>query len=209
MPSSLQSQLMLTSLVSGRHKSEPPEPPLRLAASASLLACADLALDEITLRQANLITDLGIWAVKLVDGQDIYDCRTNWSESMYGMMGHTPETLPAPRVSDFFLCLHEGDRQPLMDVVLAAVAAKQPWQMEYRLPQPDGSERAVIEIGQALYDEAGKAHTLLGTLRDVTGCRRASAELRNSASRLQLALEGAGAGSYEWKVDTGETIWSV
>ena len=200
MSSTLQIRKKLIRLIPGTQKKE-----------SSLLPqpiTSGLALDEVALHHAHLITDLGIWSVKLDSGLDIHDCPTSWSNSLYGILGQTPEELPTPRVADFLACVHEDDRQALLDTAIAALAAKRPWQREYRIVHPDGATRIVIEIGQGLYDESGTAHTMLGTIRDVTHCRQVAATLRDNASRLQLALKGAGAGNYDWDVATDEIVWS-
>jgi PAS domain S-box-containing protein len=48
----------------------------------------------------------------------------------------------------------------------------------------------------------------LCSLKDVTEQRRAETALLSAMERLHLAQEAAGAGSWEWDLDTNENIWS-
>ena len=79
---------------------------------------------------------------------------------------------------------------------------------EHPIRLPDGSDRVVRAIGEALEDPTGRVTRLFGTLQDVTELRALGSELESSRQRLQFALEGAQDGLWDWDLVTGETYFS-
>ena len=54
----------------------------------------------------------------------------------------------------------------------------------------------------------GRASRVIGVVAAITERQQAEEELRASNARLRLAYRAANAGAWEWKVATGENIWS-
>ncbi|HLO63192.1 MAG TPA: PAS domain-containing protein, partial [Azonexus sp.] len=182
----------------------------RLQAEMDNLKLAERRLQrsQMTLSQATHIAHLGVWSVEQPDFERFEHNPVQWSVEMYQLLDYRPEDLPRPTVSHFLARLHPDDRAATLNAARAALAEKRPWQMEYRIVLDDGSERVVMEVGEASFDPAGRPASMLGAVMDITQQRRAEETLRDNTAKLRLALEGASAGSYEWEVDSGTTSWS-
>ncbi|MCG2578706.1 response regulator [Dechloromonas sp. XY25] len=167
-----------------------------------------LQRSEMTLSQATHIARLGVWSTEQPDFDNFDRTPVQWSVEMYQLLGYQPEKLSQPTAGDFFARIHPDDRQAALDMALAALAEKRPWQMEYRVLLDDGSERMMMEVGEASFDPSGRPNSMLGAVMDITQQRRAEENVRDNTAKLRLALEGASAGSYEWNVETGTTSWS-
>ncbi len=76
---------------------------------------------------------------------------------------------------------------------------------EIRLDLEDGPHWFELSVSRKGEDAAAGFIVLS---RDVSGRKRAEAELRESAARLQMALEAARAGTWEWDLDTDRNYWS-
>jgi PAS domain S-box-containing protein len=61
---------------------------------------------------------------------------------------------------------------------------------------------------ETLPESAERAHRLIGVVAEITERQQAEEELRSGNARLRLAYLAANAGAWEWKVATGENIWS-
>ncbi len=77
---------------------------------------------------------------------------------------------------------------------------------DFRGLRKDGSVIHVEVHGRRI--EYGGQTGVIGTLIDVTEQRQVEAALRASEERLQLALDAARAGQWEWNIVTGEVAWS-
>lgn len=167
-----------------------------------------LQRSQMTLTQATHIAQLGVWSTERPDFDNFDRTPVHWSDEMYQLMDYRPEDLPQPTAGHFFARVHPEDRAATLDKAITALAEKRPWQMEYRVRLDDGSERVVMEVGEASFDPAGRPTSMLGAVMDITQQRRAEETMRDNTAKLRLALEGASAGSYEWNVETGTTSWS-
>ena len=163
---------------------------------------------QLTLNQAARLAHLGAWSIELQDLDDFSRNPVSWSSEMYRLCDYTPEEMPQVTPDAFFARVHPDDRQRVMDSAMQALPEKRAWQSEFRLVLADGRERLVVETGEFLFDETGKPTSMHGALKDVTEPRRVENQLRDSETRLRLALEGAGAGCCEWNLETGQDIWS-
>jgi PAS domain S-box-containing protein len=87
------------------------------------------------------------------------------------------------------------------------MATGEPQSCELRMLKKDGTPCWVQLIATAARDETGAPlHRVV--LSDMTVKRQLEKQLRDREAQLQAALKGAGAGSYEWNIETGETVWS-
>jgi PAS domain S-box-containing protein len=84
--------------------------------------------------------------------------------------------------------VHPEDRERCMGTYLRAVAARRPFDMEYRLRRHDGEYRTVLDAGRPLIDEQGNFAGFLGSAYDIGDGRAAQTALRDSEARYrQLA----------------------
>ncbi|HZD89251.1 MAG TPA: HWE histidine kinase domain-containing protein [Pseudolabrys sp.] len=82
---------------------------------------------------------------------------------------------------------------------------------EYRLRLADGRVRWVLAYGQAIFAEVDgrdRAIRYIGTIQDITSRHETEAQLRDSESRLRLALDAAKMAVWEYDVATERVTFS-
>jgi len=82
---------------------------------------------------------------------------------------------------------------------------------EYRLLPADGSVRWVLAYGQAIFqnnDGVVRATRYVGTIQDISARHHTEAQLRDSESRLRLAVDAAKMAIWEYDVLTEKTTFS-
>lgn len=113
------------------------------------------------------------------------------SEGCKELTGYDPASLMEGRPSYGELIVPE-DRQTVWDVVQAALALREPYELSYRIRRADGQVRWVWERGRGVYDESGQLQFLEGFVADVTARRQAEEALFQSRERLRITLESIG-----------------
>jgi signal transduction histidine kinase len=81
----------------------------------------------------------------------------------------------------FLQCVHPDDRQCVVDSVNACVNEGADYDVEHRIVWPDGSVHWVLETGDVIRDQEGKAIRMLGVVQDITGRKQAEEEIGNLA----------------------------
>ena len=81
--------------------------------------------------------------------------------------------------------------------------------VEFRIIKKDGQIGWVASKGRAIRDSNGKPERAVGITTDITERKAFEQELRRSEERLRLSQEAARIGTWEWNVETNETVWSV
>jgi PAS domain S-box-containing protein len=82
----------------------------------------------------------------------------------------------------------------------------EPLGIEFRVPQPDGSNRWVYALGNAVRDAAGDIETIHGIHIDITSRKQSDEQLEVMQRRLELAMSGAKIGVWSYNPASG-TIW--
>jgi len=80
--------------------------------------------------------------------------------------------------------------------------------MELEVKHKDGSLLICEARATPLIDSSGEVVGVLGVTRDITDRRRAEDALRTSEERLNLALEAANDGIWDWDLRTGKAYFS-
>jgi len=153
-----------------------------------------LRTNEERLRLAIETTGLGIWDADLITG------KREWTREAREVLGISPET---PATRDTFLDrIHPEDRTRIGERFFAAVPENElVYRDECRVVRADtGEEQWVAVSGRTFLDENGRAIRKLGTIQDITERKLAEEALRDSETRLQLALQAAR--MVAWERDT-------
>ncbi|MBU1170247.1 MAG: PAS domain S-box protein, partial [Proteobacteria bacterium] len=79
---------------------------------------------------------------------------------------------------------------------------------ETEMLRKDNSFISVEIHGQVIFDERGNPVMLQGTTRDISERKKAEKELKIQKDRLEYILEGTNVGTWEWNVQTGETVFN-
>ncbi len=126
---------------------------------------------ETRLSQAQRVAHLGNWE------RDIFSNKLYWSDEIYHIFGLEPQTFGATYEA-FLKSVHPKDRTYVTNAVDRALHENKLYSIDYRIILPDGTERAVHEQGQAVFDETGKAIGMHGIVQDITKRKKDEAKIR-------------------------------
>jgi signal transduction histidine kinase len=130
---------------------------------------SELATTHDALLEAQAIGHIGDWSI------DFATLTFVWSDELYVIHAIQPGT---PMLHDTYLeLIHPEDRQHVLEVMRSGMAGKQQeFVVDYRIVQPDASERFVSLTGKTLADSSGTVVSIRGTMQDITNRKRAEAE---------------------------------
>jgi PAS domain S-box-containing protein len=124
-----------------------------------------------------------------------YRCRNlaDWpmefvSEGCAGLTGWSASAILQNRPAYGELIV-EADRQPVWDAVQQALAARQPFELTYRIQTAEGQIRWVWERGCGVFDAAGSLLHVEGFITDITRQHQAEEALQRHVEDLRLRSE--------------------
>ncbi|NER05525.1 MAG: response regulator, partial [Okeania sp. SIO3C4] len=109
-----------------------------------------------------------------------------WSEETFRIFGQSP-AVGTPTYESFLELLHPDDRNHLDHVLQTTIATAQPYKIEYRIYQPDGSLVYISARGGLLSDISGKVTYLIGTVQDITERKLAEQQLQKAKETAEYA----------------------
>lgn len=116
-----------------------------------------------------------------------------WGRSRASLYAH-------PR--SFIEAIHEADR----DRVRACLSAKdngQPFEIEYRVVRPDGTERWIWDRGYPVRAADGRLTHFVGVAVDLSEHKRVENALREREQQMRLFLEATSDCVWNWDLETG------
>jgi len=171
------------------------------------------------LEDAQRIGHIGHWEL------DLQTDTLTWSKEVYHIFGlvSTEESLD---YRSFLEYVHPLDQDEVHQAYLDSLTKYIPYRIEHRIIREDGVMRYVREECEHEFDEHGKVIRSIGTIHDITESKKLelklhdinlaleekvqerTIEIREINHLLQDAERLAQIGSYQWKRDTDEMIWS-
>jgi steroid delta-isomerase-like uncharacterized protein len=103
---------------------------------------------------------------------------------------------------------HPEDLPPLMERWMKMLASGEPDEIEARLRRHDGVYRWFLIRCEPFRDESGKIVRWYGTSTDIDDRKRAEEKLRRSETFLAEGQRLSRTGSFSWRVETDEIMWS-
>lgn len=156
--------------------------------------------DEL-LRLAFWAGNIGFWNWDLLTN-DVY-----LSPIWKSQLGYEDHELPNA-FSTWERLLHPDDFASSWTVINAAKAdPNRMYEICFRLRHKDGHYRTMLSRGRVYRDEAGRAIRIMGCHVDITQQKKTEEELRQSETRLQLALQSANMGTWALNLDSNTSYW--
>lgn len=146
-------------------------------------------LSEEALRKSEERFDLAVAGSN--DGLWDWDVRTNevyYSPRFKELLGYSDHEFDNVFAS-FETHLHPEDREPTLAKVRCHLEDREPYDVEYRLRTKGGEYRWFRARGQAVWDNAGRAFRMAGSLTDITERKQTEASLERYAAEIQRANE--------------------
>ncbi|EGF32026.1 PAS sensor diguanylate cyclase and phosphodiesterase [Oxalobacteraceae bacterium IMCC9480] len=101
--------------------------------------------------------------------------------------------------------LHPDDKTAVFAHWQDSAALKQEFDMEFRICRHDGTVRHVRSVARALLDGDDGVTGYVGSVEDITERLQSRRALDEERERQAAIIQGTGAGTWEWNVQTGET----
>jgi PAS domain S-box-containing protein len=128
-----------------------------------------------------------------------------WSEETFRIYGYDRSTKPA--VERVLQRVHPEDRALFQEHIDQANRDGKDCHVECRLLLPHDSVKHVRIEAHASKDESGNIE-FIGAVTDVTATKQAEQDLQRSEAYLAEAQKLSHTGSFGWRPDTGEIVWS-
>lgn len=154
--------------------------------------------NEQATRVALASTGVVVW--EWVPGQAFI----TWGEGVERVYGLPADELTFDR---WLQIVHPDDLQRSLSMINRAVAEAAPYEGEFRVIWPDGSQHWVLVRGDAECGEDGKASVLFGMIMDITARRALEVQQQENRERLQAALSASRTGTFRWNIRTNALEW--
>jgi len=155
---------------------------------------------EFYLAEGQRLAHTGSWAFNAA-GFDY------WSPELFAIHGLAPGG-QAPTVAEYMELVHPEDRGFVAQEIQRMLSDHRGFDFTKRIVRPDGSIRHVRCVGTAA-TSGGIFQGFVGTGIDVTEHEELTKALRKSEAYLAEAQRLSGTGSFGWRPDSGEIVWSA
>ncbi|MDZ7590036.1 MAG: PAS domain-containing protein [Rubrivivax sp.] len=144
--------------------------------------------------------DIGIWRHDLGNGQ------LHLNAQALRMLGlpPRPQGFTVDEITDF---VHPDDRRRAAASAKEALAGNRPLDLEVRFRRSDGDWRTVMTRRVVQRDDRGRPVAFVGVGLDITARHKAELALRSAVERAALVARGAGLGTWELDMASGEVYW--
>jgi len=159
----------------------------------------ELRRSEFYLSEGQRLAHMGSWAF---DPGGFY----YWSPELFRMHGLDPANKP-PSVQEYLNCVHPQDRESMANLIKGILEKGSPFDATKRIVRPNGEVRYIRCVGVPLVENQSPKK-YVGSAIDVTEHELLTQELRRREAYMTEAQRLSHTGSFGWKPDTGEIVWS-
>ena len=129
-----------------------------------------------------------------------------WSRELFHMYG-LDLAKEGPSLQEYLACIHPQDREFMGSLIKRMIAEALGCDVTKRIVRPNGEVRYVRCVGAPVV-ENGTLKRIVGTAIDVTVHELLTQELRRREEYLAEAQRLSHTGSFGWRPDSGEVVWS-
>jgi PAS domain S-box-containing protein len=164
-----------------------------------LRSTEELQRNEFYLAEGQRLAHMGSWALDPAGFN-------YWSPELFRMHGLDPDRKP-PTVQEYLDCTHPQDRESMANLIEGLSAKASPFDTTKRIVRPNGEVRYIRCVGApAVENESLQKY--VGSAIDVTEHELVTQELRRREAYLTEAQRLSHTGSFGWRPDDGELVWS-
>ncbi len=158
-----------------------------------------LQQSQFYLAEGQRLAHMGSWAFNAAGFE-------YWSPELFRIYGLDPSGKP-PTVEEYLALVHPEDRGFMNQAITAILVDHRTFDFTKSILRPDGEIRSVRCVGVPV-TQGGTFHGFLGTGMDVTEQEQLTRELRRREAYLAEAQRLSHTGSFGWKPDSEEIVWS-
>jgi PAS domain S-box-containing protein len=162
----------------------------------------ELQRSEFYLAEGQRLAHAGSWAWNVRTGALF------WSEEIFRIYGYSPQEI-GPAWEQFLKRVHPEDRAQI-EQRAKMEAGGEDWTEshgDFRVVLPDGTVKYLRSVAHPVR-HSGEVTEVIGTVMDITEHELLTRELRRREAYLAEAQRLSHTGSFGWKPDTGEVVWS-
>ena len=167
--------------------------------SRARIAREALEKSQELLEEGDLGAGVGGWELSLPE------MTLSWTDQ--ACLIHEVEPGYIPTLESFLAFYAPGSRSVIENAIQEARIGRTPWDLELRFVTAKGRQLWVRVTGRPKVLEGRITH-LFGTIQDITARKLTDLKLADEQSRLAKVIAGADMGTWEWNVQTGETIFN-
>jgi PAS domain S-box-containing protein len=162
----------------------------------------ELERSEFYLAEGQRLAHTGSWAWNVRTGALF------WSEEIYSVYGYSPQET-GPAWEQFLKRVHPEDRAQIEQRAKMEASGKGGTEShgDFRIVLPDGTVKYLHSVAHPV-THSGAVTEVIGTVMDVTEHELLTQELRRREAYLAEAQKLSHTGSFGWRPDTGEIVWS-
>jgi PAS domain S-box-containing protein len=160
----------------------------------------ELRLSEHYLSEGQRLAHMGSWAFN--------PCGffSHWSRELLRIYGLDPAQ-EAPNLEEYLALIHPQDREFMRSLIKKMVTEALGCDVTKRIVRPDGEIAYIRCVGVPVVED-GTLQRIIGTAMDVTEHELLTQELRRRQAYLAEAQRLSQTGSFGWRPDSGEIVWS-
>lgn len=143
---------------------------------------------------ANRAAKFGVWDIDLVENNLI------WDDIMYDLYGMNNYKIPINYYT-WLEAIFEDDRDKISLITKQTLEGDADYNIEFRIVLPDNSLRYLKGLGLVVRNSSNYPVRITGINYDITETKKAEEALKDSKSKLDLALNSAQLGVWYWDIN--------
>ena len=161
----------------------------------------NLKQSEERLINAQAVAKIGSWET------DFSFTNAIWSKENGIIFGLNPDATKLS-LEEFLSIIHPEDRILVETSFVHSIKTNTVNSLQHRIITAAGIKKIVEQRWEIIRDYQGQPYKAVGTCQDITERKLIELELENEKRRLAYILIGTDAGTWEWNIQTGDTIYN-